>query len=185
MKVLCKKRWHLVKDWMPHGGIGIEIGIARARFSRVCLSFLNPDKLFLVDSWDRGQHTSRAGLREDWTAVQESRRREAYSSMRPDIEAGRVEIIQSLSVDAATRFPDEYFDWVFVDADHSYEGCHADAVAYLPKLKSGGLMIFHDYGVREGYGVKQVVDELIAAGALDPVGVTDEKRAVTAMLRKP
>ena len=185
MKVLCKKRWHLVKDWMPHGGIGIEIGIARAHFSRVCLSLLNPDKLFLVDAWDKGPDTGFIGLRKDWIALQESRRREVYSSMRPDVKAGRVEIIQSLSADAAARFPDEYFDWVFVDADHSYEGCHADAVAYLPKLKSGGLMIFHDYNVRERYGVKQVVDELIEAGSLDPVGVTDEKQAVTAMLRKP
>lgn len=35
-------------------------------------------------------------------------------------------------------------DLVFVDADHTYESCKADFMAWNPFLKVGGYMVFHD-----------------------------------------
>lgn len=35
-------------------------------------------------------------------------------------------------------------DLVFVDGDHSYEGCLRDIDAYWPLVKQGGLMVFDD-----------------------------------------
>jgi predicted O-methyltransferase YrrM len=37
-----------------------------------------------------------------------------------------------------------YYDLIFVDADHSYEGCKKDVTMFLPHLKSGGYLIMHD-----------------------------------------
>lgn len=37
-------------------------------------------------------------------------------------------------------------DMVFIDADHSYEACKRDILAWLPKIKSGGIIAIHDYG---------------------------------------
>jgi len=48
-------------------------------------------------------------------------------------------------------------DMLFIDADHNYEGCKRDWDVYSPFLKSGSLVIFHDYGWAEG--VKKVVNE--------------------------
>jgi hypothetical protein len=43
---------------------------------------------------------------------------------------------------------------VFIDADHSYEHCKADIQAWLPNIKLGGIIAFHDYGPEDGlYGV--------------------------------
>ncbi len=36
-------------------------------------------------------------------------------------------------------------DMVFVDGDHTFEGCKGDMDAWLPNIRSGGLIAFHDY----------------------------------------
>jgi predicted O-methyltransferase YrrM len=53
-------------------------------------------------------------------------------------------------------------DVLFIDADHTYEGCKADYDNYSPFLVQGGLLIFDDY-IQENNptnGVRKVVDEL-------------------------
>jgi len=59
-------------------------------------------------------------------------------------------------------------DLIFIDGDHSYEGCKADVFNYVPwYLRPGGYFILHDYyGWYDDQGrnnspVKQVIDELI------------------------
>ncbi len=56
-----------------------------------------------------------------------------------------VKIYRTDSVEATNHFPDEYFDWIYIDADHSYEGCKRDLNAWYPKLKKGGMFCGHDF----------------------------------------
>lgn len=56
-----------------------------------------------------------------------------------------VNILQFDSARAAMFFPDEYFDLVFIDAEHTYEAVTADITAWLPKIKVGGTLIGHDW----------------------------------------
>lgn len=37
-------------------------------------------------------------------------------------------------------------DWIYIDGDHSYEGCLADLEAALPMIKKGGMILGDDYG---------------------------------------
>lgn len=39
---------------------------------------------------------------------------------------------------------DEFFDFVFIDADHTYQGVKTDTENVYPKLKSTGKIMFHD-----------------------------------------
>jgi predicted O-methyltransferase YrrM len=39
----------------------------------------------------------------------------------------------------------EKMDMVFVDGDHSYEGCKGDIEAWLPHIKAGGILAIHDF----------------------------------------
>ena len=71
----------------------------------------------------------------------------------------RATIIRKPSLQAVEYIEDNSLDFVFIDADHSYEGCKADIQAWLPKLKPGGLLSGHDYDHPELPGVKQAVDE--------------------------
>jgi predicted O-methyltransferase YrrM len=60
------------------------------------------------------------------------------------------------------EFAEEFvlpIDLLFIDADHSYEGCLADTKAWLSKVSRGGIVIFHDYKYFQG--VRQVVDEIV------------------------
>ena len=49
-------------------------------------------------------------------------------------------------------------DLIFIDADHSYQGCSKDIIAYRNKIKEGGLLTGHDIDYP---GVNKSVKELI------------------------
>lgn len=51
------------------------------------------------------------------------------------------------------------FDMVFLDAMHTYEDVKGDIARWYPRVRPGGLMVFHDYGHDHFPGVKQAVDE--------------------------
>jgi hypothetical protein len=69
-------------------------------------------------------------------------------------------------------------DYVFVDGDHTYEGCAGDILGWLPRIHAGGYIAVHDYRKDDiptgpdGFhasgphpvaleGVDQAVDELL------------------------
>ena len=54
------------------------------------------------------------------------------------------------------KFPDESIDFLFIDADHSYEAVKKDLELWYPKVKHGGVISGHDY--TEPCGVKMAVD---------------------------
>lgn len=71
--------------------------------------------------------------------------------------------IKGLSNKMADKFDDEYFDFVFIDADHEYESVKADIVAWLPKVKKGGIISGHDYCASQ-QGVIKAVNECFRRG---------------------
>jgi predicted O-methyltransferase YrrM len=58
----------------------------------------------------------------------------------------------------AKKYSSNKYDYIYIDADHSYKGASRDYDLFWPMLRSGGLMAFHDIGVKENkpegeYGV--------------------------------
>ncbi len=80
-----------------------------------------------------------------------------------------VKIYRDYSYNAVKEFPDEYFDFIFIDADHTYEGCKRDILDWYPKVKKGGVLCGHDYVHRRvptvkgiiTFGVIEAVDEWV------------------------
>jgi hypothetical protein len=56
-----------------------------------------------------------------------------------------VKIIRNFSYEASLIFPDEYFDFIYIDAAHDYNSMVEDVKAWWPKLKKGGVFSGHDY----------------------------------------
>lgn len=44
----------------------------------------------------------------------------------------------------ANKLGDNLLDFIFIDGDHSYEGVKQDYYNYLPFVRKGGLIAFHD-----------------------------------------
>ena len=59
------------------------------------------------------------------------------------------------------KFEDGSYDFVYIDADHSYESVKKDIELYLPKLKKGGIIGGHDYCPYSWPDVIKAVDESI------------------------
>ena len=70
-------------------------------------------------------------------------------------------LIKGHSVIVADIIDDESLDWIYIDAGHSYEEVKADYYAWSPKVRIGGIISFHDYGVNDCIGVKTFIDELM------------------------
>jgi predicted O-methyltransferase YrrM len=65
-------------------------------------------------------------------------------------------LIQDFSYNVANKFEDCNYDLIFIDGDHSYPSIKLDLMMYIPKLKSGGILIVHDKGWP---GVRRAVRE--------------------------
>ena len=76
--------------------------------------------------------------------------------------AGTLDTVHVYPMDANVAanliYDDESLDFVFIDADHSYECVKNDIARWMPKVKKGGVISGDDY-VRQHPGVIQAVNE--------------------------
>lgn len=162
---------------LPRDSVGAEIGVWKGEFSRRLVEVARPRELHLIDPWafqpefpTRLYGGGEARSQADMDAI--------FEGVAADLGANpAVRIHRRYSRDAAAAFPDDYFDWIYVDGNHSYEAVREDLVLFFPKVKPGGLITGDDYRK----GVKRAVDELAAAGRVR--FVTARKRQF--VLRKP
>ena len=134
----------IAKD-LPVGAVCAEIGSYLGASSIVLASALKPrSRLWCIDTWQN--HAMSEGSRDTYGEFIENTRNYLHI-----IAPSRGE-----SVEMAYNFGEE-LDFLFIDGDHSYAGCKADAVMWLPKVKDGGIVAFHDVGWADG--VKRVIRE--------------------------
>jgi hypothetical protein len=151
---------------MPDGSVGAEIGVWRGDFSDAILRHVRPRELHLIDPWRAAEdpvyakslYGSRSGRGQ---ARLESTYRGVLRRFAQQIGDGIVVVHRVPSAIAAADFPDAYFDWVYVDGDHTYEGCRQDLELYAPKIRPTGYLAGDDYklGAWWGDGVIRAVDE--------------------------
>lgn len=143
-------RASLLEQLKPGGRIA-ELGVNRGDFSQQILTIARPAELHLVDVWNSARYHE--GLYE-----------EVRKKLKDGIQSHRVYLHRMLSVDAAAEFNDGFFDFVYIDTNHTYTTTHAELVAFAKKVKPGGLLAGHDYSVGnwitgQRYGVVEAVHE--------------------------
>lgn len=134
--------------------IGAEIGTDNGNHARQILNLLDC-KLYLIDIWEDYYETNY--LNEKPRLV---KHRSTEKLIKDKFRKDNVEVIKGKSVKIAKQFVDNFFDFVYIDANHTYENVKADILAWRPKVKPGGVICGHDY-CDECEGVKKAVDELL------------------------
>jgi predicted O-methyltransferase YrrM len=90
--------------------------------------------------------------------------KKAMDNVSKIVDRGMIELIliDLHSIDASKSYKDGTFDLVFIDAMHDYESVKTDILAWLPKVKPGGILAGHDYmHAGEHAGVGRAVDEVV------------------------
>lgn len=145
-----------------------EVGVFKGEnFRNLLLS--NPTEAVAVDLWKDSTidiSESQRALNEMWEGM-----------LRLAAEKPCMKVLRKASVDAAKLFDDWHFDFVYIDADHAYEGVKADIEAWWPKVRKGGILAGHDYMAYTLYtdtqsikfGVIEAVNEFSNRNGLKPV----------------
>lgn len=153
--------------------IGVEIGVWRGSLSKELLERRPKLELWMVDPWresEPGSQWEQSGSRmaTDLTQCELNIAFEQARALRERM-GGRAKIVRATSSKAVYTVPSG-LDFVFVDGDHSYEGCKLDIELYTPKLvrARNSWIGGHDFGgrfegvdraVREAFGDRFEVGE--------------------------
>lgn len=140
----------------PVGGRGVEIGVWKGDFSSRVLQLRRPAELHLVDPWVFAPHFPRRLYGGKDASSQNDMDKIFSSVQRRFSEIPAVTIHRRTSAEAAGSFPDQYFDWVYIDGDHSYDAVLSDLQAWYLKVKSGGVIVLDDYLWRDEADVESV-----------------------------
>jgi hypothetical protein len=155
-------------------GNGAEIGVLKGEFSKELLSRWKGN-LYMIDTWRHMDDYIDGNSRDDSYHIECLNT--AIANTRPYHE--RAHIIRMSSEEASKIFPDGFFDYIYIDANHDYEFVKNDLKYWYPKLRVGGLFSGDDYIPEEGnkdiwmtdmatgeileyagkFGVKMAVDE--------------------------
>lgn len=161
-RVFCGRAAGIQSLRLPKGGRVAEVGTQEGRFLRVLWDALQPAELHAFDMdfapfWEAGD-----------LALQEV-----------------ATVHEGDSSTALSAFPRDYFDLIYIDGDHSYEGVKRDVEVAITRVRPGGYLVFNDFTIWSpveclDYGVPYVVCELLNDQgwpatylALEPLGYHD------------
>jgi hypothetical protein len=136
-----------------------EIGIRRGGNFHNMLK-ANPEFAVAIDIWKEDGVLSRNDACFSQEALDE-----LYESFCESVKDRNVKVIRDYSFEAVKQFDDNYFDFVYIDGDHSYEGTKRDIIDWYPKVRKGGILSGHDFGnpgnKRMKFGVTKAVKEFV------------------------
>lgn len=146
------------------GGVIAEVGVGIGEFSEYLLNQLQPKQFVAFDIFTMHEWATFLGiptkvLLRNMTHLDFYKQKFADRGAQMVIEVGRSQF-------NLAKYPDNSFDIIYVDADHSYESVKQDAYLAKEKLADNGVIVFNDYTYFDfltgvPYGVVRAVNELI------------------------
>lgn len=130
----------LLNEYVPNG-VGCEIGVLRGEFTKFLLENWTCKHMYLVDLWEEYDGYDEKFHNHNLNYEIMERNLKPYKH--------RITVCKGYSDKVVSQFPNNMFDFVYVDANHSYEGCKSDINLYWDKLKSGGLLMGDDYHLND------------------------------------
>ncbi len=156
------KRYKWLADIINNEGYesGVEVGCLRGVTTRYILRHCRGlQLLYAVDlwSWDVYEGEEHVKLRQEWHFPAIKNQFDKVAREFPK----RLVVLQGISWEMSEKVEDNSLDFVFIDANHSYECVVKDIKAWTPKLRPGGMLCGHDFSERYS-GVVGAVTELVS-----------------------
>jgi glycosyltransferase involved in cell wall biosynthesis len=133
--------------------VGAEVGVAFGGHAEAILSTTKVQRLYGIDSY-QNKPTYQDPMNLPQPLFDELYRR---TKTRLSGFGERFVLVRADSTDAAKEVPNS-LDFVFLDADHSYENVFTDLCTWFPKVREGGILSGHDYGHPNFPGIAQAVN---------------------------
>lgn len=178
-----QKRASFVEQILPKNGIGAELGVHRGYFSPMLMELTIVTKLHLIDPWyflTSHWHWG-SGNRSTVEALIKILQR-----FKSEIESGRVLVHVGDDLQILPTFPDQYFDWVYIDSSHAYEHTRDELQILDSKVKDIGVIAGDDWQPdpsHQLHGVYKAVNEFVNFGNYEIV-YSDSSNAQWAIKRK-
>jgi SAM-dependent methyltransferase len=156
-----KNRGDVINKHLPPGGVGAELGVLNGQFSRVLLDFCLPKELHLIDPWYfLDSHWSWAsGNNSTVEAV-----RRILKEFKVELEQKRVFVHIEDDLVVLERFPDNNFDWIYIDSSHQYMHTFMELEILKKKIKPNGVICGDDWRPdinHRHHGVYKAVNEFM------------------------
>ena len=123
--------------------IAAEIGVYEGINAKYMLLTRTNLKLYLIDAWDNVTvYTGGPVQSKEFGQL-------AKSAAVFNLCGYDTIFTDKNSIDSVDDFADEFFDYVYIDGDHTYEAALQDMRLWYPKVKTGGVLGGHDVVMQE------------------------------------
>lgn len=117
----------------------VEVGCKDGATTGFLLANLPELHVTAVDPWCDIENAAESYSEWNWKKIEQ----QFWKNVGEN--TARCRMLRKTSLEASKLLPDDSIDIAFIDAAHDYENVMADIHAWYPKLKKGGLLVFHDY----------------------------------------
>lgn len=154
--LVCRDELASLANKLNLTGFAAEIGVYKGAFSTKNLQRWNGKVYWMIDAWEQRVNDTKKPGEESDNNDATSRQLTRYEKAKSITErwAHKRKLLRAYSVPAASRFPDNYFDWIYVDALHTHDAVFEDLLAWWPKLKVGGMISGDDYADKGDQGFR-------------------------------
>jgi len=166
--MFIRKSAQKVNEKIKRPIIAVEIGVRAGHNALAMLNEMNIRTLFLVDPYfpydDGGVYQTER--------MQKKNMIEMLDRLAEHCE--KTILLFQKSEKAVELFPDKYFDYLYIDGEHSYEGVMKDLELWHPKVKDEGILAGHDYNSLVAWpGVTKAVKEFAGKRNLSIINCRD------------
>lgn len=146
-----------------------EIGVREGQNAIAMLKFMHTEMLYLVDSYEEylsnEQDNSTKEEQDIWY-------RNMFFYVAPYLN--NITLVSKPSSFASLLFPDGFFDYVYIDANHREESVYEDIGLWFPKVSEVGVLGGHDIDDPLFPGVRLAVERFCSDNKLTFVALKND-----------
>jgi hypothetical protein len=176
---------HYILKHIPKRTIGAEIGVWAGHTAKNILITAHPAELHLVDPWSKepykqqvnSEHNSYEEYLKKYSKVTGGDTEEKFDAYYDKMfKKVKAKFDDDSNVTIHRMWSKEFFDtfkgkldWIYIDGDHSYEGCYADLNECLKIMQPNCIIFGDDYAWNNGNGkpgVTKAVSQFVEENSL-------------------